>query len=289
MEINTFSIVAFDAETQAWGVAVASKFLAVGSVVPWARARAGAVATQAWANTTYGPHGLSLMAQGASAEAALQQLLAEDKTPHVRQVGLVDRQGHAAQFTGESCKPWAGGIIGPGFAIQGNFLAGKIVVEAMAEKYTESSGWFPERLYAALLAGDRAGGDQRGRQSAALLVVKENGGYGGFNDRWIDYRVDNHPDPIPLLGELLSLHIVHNETGPPEDRVALIGEPLRKLQNLMKHRGIYNGEAHGRYDHPTQAALDELVRRENVRDRTDIAKGYMDQIALDFLLRDDKR
>jgi uncharacterized Ntn-hydrolase superfamily protein len=202
----TFSIVACDLDEQAWGVAVASKFPAVGAVVPWAQANAGAVATQSFANTSYGPHGLELMQNGISADEALAKLLQEDKDRDLRQVGLVDLKGKSATFTGEGCFPWAGGVTGKGYAIQGNILKSNKVVPAMEKTFLKTKGSLPKRLHAALLAGDRAGGDKRGRQSAAIYIVKPNGGYGGFVDRWIDYRVDDHADPVLRLGELLEMH-----------------------------------------------------------------------------------
>lgn len=221
--ITTFSIVAHDPEEQAWGVAVASKFLAVGSVVPWARAGAGAVATQAFANTTFGPRGLSMMNAGQSAEDVLAGLIAEDEGRTRRQVGLIDKAGRTATYTGVDCKPWAGGYAQSRCAMQGNLLAGPGVIAAMAEAFERHNGPLPQRLYAALFAGDRAGGDKRGRQSAAILVVRAAGGYGGFNDRWIDYRVDNAHNPVEQLGELLRLHSIHNETSPRAEQVPLRG------------------------------------------------------------------
>jgi len=285
LNVATLSIAAYDAEERAWGIVVASKFLAVGSVVPWARSGAGAIATQAFANTTFGPRGLSLMEQRQAAEDVLTAMIADDPGRARRQVGLVDKAGCAATYTGEDCKPWAGGVAGVGFAAQGNLLAGPQVAEMMAETFTRHSGQLPDRLYAALLVGDQAGGDRRGRQSAAILVVKAGGGYGGFNDRWVDYRVDNHPDPVKLLGELLHLHIIHNETSPRAEQIQLRGEILQDLQILMSKRGFYTGDIHGEYDSDTRQALGVLVSYENINDRTDIENGRMDQIALDFILQ----
>lgn len=177
----TFSIVAYDPDETTWGIAVASKFPAVGAVVPWARAGAGAVATQSFANTAFGPTGLALMGDsGLDAEAALTKLLADDPQRESRQVGLVDSKGGSATFTGADCFDWAGGVTGPGYAIQGNILAGPQVVEAMKTTFLGAQGKLANRLHTALLAGDRAGGDRRGRQSAAILVVKAQGGV-----RWI--------------------------------------------------------------------------------------------------------
>ena len=195
-DLSTFSIVACDLEAHAWGIAVASKFPAVGAVVPWARAKAGAVATQALANTTFGPRGLEMMAGRLSAEETLSKLLARDRDREHRQVGLVDTSGQAASFTGKLCAEWAGSLTGPGYAIQGNILAGAVVIQEMEHTFRDTDGELPERLFSALDAGARAGGDRRGRQSAALYVAKGNAGYGGHDDRWVDLRVDDHLNPI---------------------------------------------------------------------------------------------
>lgn len=197
--VATFSIVAADTSAGIWGIAVASRFLAVGAVVPWARAGAGAVATQAFANTTFGPRGLSLMEEGASAEEALAILLENDPGRASRQVGLVDGSGAAATFTGEECMDWAGGQVGEHFAAQGNILTGPEVVEAMVRSFSESTGFLGDRLLSALEAGDAAGGDSRGRQSAALYLVAEGRGYAGFNDVLCDLRVDDHVVPLVEL------------------------------------------------------------------------------------------
>src|ERR687897_2248254 len=203
--IATFSIVGFDPETDSLGVAVQSKFLAVGSVVPWARAGVGAVATQAMANYNYGPHGLELMALGETAEETVEGLISADEDREHRQVGVVDARGRAATFTGSECFEWAGGVIGEDYAAQGNILVGGETVEAMASTYEETEGDLAARLLSALDAGQAAGGDSRGKQSAALLVVREGGGYGGDNDRVVGPRGDEHPHPIAGLGALRAL------------------------------------------------------------------------------------
>jgi uncharacterized Ntn-hydrolase superfamily protein len=204
--VATFSIVARDPETGDLGVAVQSRFLGVGSVVPWARADVGAIATQAWANTTFGPEGLRLLAAGRPAAEVLKTLVAGDDGSAWRQLGIVDAKGRAASFTGEKALDWAGHRTGDGFACQGNILAGEEVVEAMAKAFRESEEPLPERLVAALRAGQAAGGDRRGRQSAALLVVRAGGGYSGFNDRYVDLRVEDHERPIEELARVLALH-----------------------------------------------------------------------------------
>jgi len=282
---STFSIVACDLDQPAWGVAVASKFPAVGAVVPWAQAGAGAVATQSYANTSFGPRGLDLMASGASAEATLTELLKDDEEREQRQVGLVDASGQAATFTGYECFEWAGGLTGPGYAIQGNILAGEQVIYAMQKTFVETKAALPVRLHAALLAGDRAGGDRRGRQSAAIYVVKPKGGYGGFIDRWIDYRVDDHEDPVPRLGELLELHELYFGESDEKDRVSLKGEPLKQLQEILIKLDYIEGKADGTYDELTKSALRAFTGNENFEERCDLDAGWIDKPVLEYLLK----
>jgi uncharacterized Ntn-hydrolase superfamily protein len=282
---STFSIVACDPDEAAWGVAVASKFPAVGAVVPWAQAGAGAVATQSYANTSFGPRGLELMASGLSAEATLVELLKDDKDREQRQVGLVDANCQATTFTGSECFEWAGGLTGPGYAIQGNILAGEHVILAMQRVFVATKGKLPARLYAALLAGDRAGGDRRGRQSAAIYVAKPKGGYGGFIDRWIDYRVDDHADPVPRLGELLELHELYFGESDEKDRVPLNGESLQQLQEILVHLDYMEGKADGVYDELTKTALRAFTGNENFEERCDLEAGWIDRPVLEYLLK----
>lgn len=201
--VSTFSIVARDSATGELGVAVASRFFAVGTVVPWARADVGAVATQSFANTSFGWLGLDLLAKGLSPADAIKTLLREDADPSRRQLGMVATDGRSATYTGPGCVPWAGGRSGPNYAVQGNILTGEAVVAAMEQAFLKTRGTLAERMYAALVEGDRNGGDSRGKQSAALVVVKKGAGYGGFTDRAIDIRVDDHADPFGELGRLL--------------------------------------------------------------------------------------
>ena len=205
--VETFSLVAFDPETKEWGVAVASKYLAVGSVVPWARAGAGAIATQALVNTTYGPDGLEQLAQGKSAAEVIGFLTGKDSGRDYRQVGIVDAAGRAAAFTGKKCNPWAGQRTGKHYACQGNLLTGPEVVEGMARAFEGAQGPLAWRLVAALEAGEKAGGDKRGKQAAAILVVRAKAGPNGFGDRLIDFRVDDHAKPIEELARLLALRL----------------------------------------------------------------------------------
>jgi uncharacterized Ntn-hydrolase superfamily protein len=207
----TFSIAAADPSTGEVGVAVASRFFAVGTVVPWARAGVGAVATQASANTSFGPNGLDLMERGATAEEALKVLLRGDAGRDRRQAGLVSAAGDSATFTGPGCNSWAGGRRGPNYAVQGNILTGEPVVAAMEASFLASAGKpLAERLLLALAAGDAAGGDSRGRQSAALLVCRAKGGYNGFTDRAVDVRVDDHADPFGELSRLVAMGVVND-------------------------------------------------------------------------------
>jgi uncharacterized Ntn-hydrolase superfamily protein len=282
---STFSIVAWDPTGPAWGVAVASKFPAVGAVVPWASAGAGAVATQSFANTTYGPRGLALMAEGRSAQASLDQMLAEDEGRGQRQAGLVDGRGGSATFTGGECLTWAGGQTGDGYAAQGNILTGPEVIEAMAAAFKRSTDPLPERLLAALLAGDRAGGDRRGRQSASLLVVRAGAGYAGFNDRWVDYRVDDHEDPVARLAELLQIHHLFFDQSPPEARLRLDGETLESLRRILDRRGYAPSPTGAGLDGPTRQALIRFIGNENFEDRVDLEAGTIDRPAFEYLMR----
>ena len=204
--VATFSIVGYDAATGDLGIAVQSKFFAVGSVVPWAEAGVGAIATQSWANTTYGPNGLKLLKSGLSAEQTLERLIADDPGRATRQVGIVDAKGKVANYTGDECNEWAGAVSGKHYTAQGNILAGEDVVKAMGKAFEETEGELADKLMAALFAGQEQGGDTRGQQSAALLVVREQSGYGGFNDRYIDLRVDDAEKPIEELQRLLEIH-----------------------------------------------------------------------------------
>jgi uncharacterized Ntn-hydrolase superfamily protein len=266
----TFSIVAADLEAGDWGVAVASKFPAVGVVVPWARAGIGVVATQSWANTTYGWRGLDLLAGGLSAEEALDRLLAGDDGRDQRQAGLIDGQGRPATFTGPACMPWAGGRTGDGFACQGNILVGEEVVAAVAETFDSAEGDLVDRLVAAMLAGDRAGGDRRGRQSAALLVVRARGGYEGYTDRYVDLRVDDHPQAPTELARVFEVYdremLIRNDPVLEADE-RLVSELQRRLAAL----GRLDGAPTGRYDDATRQAI----------------AGFAGEINLEGRLRDD--
>lgn len=235
----TFSIVARSADGESWGVAVASKFLAVGSAVPAAVAGVGAIATQADANVAYKGLALAHLDDGATASVALQRLLEDDEGRDHRQVGIVDVDGGAASHTGPACLDWAGSLTGEGYAIQGNILTGSEVVEAMESAWLASAPDAPlaHRLLEALAAGDAAGGDSRGRQSAALLVVKEEAGYGGLDDIAVDLRVDDHAEPIGELSRLLELNDLYLTASTEAEKVPVTPELSAELERLAQEAG----------------------------------------------------
>lgn len=304
----TFSIVARDPETGDFGVAVASKFLAAGSVVSHARAGVGGIATQALANYSYGPDGLTLLAGGASATEAVERLTSADEGRDQRQLGIVDSTGGAATYTGKSCIDWAGGRAAEGVAAQGNILAGPSVVDAMIDAYLAHGLPFPERLVTALKAADDQGGDRRGRQSAAVLVKRDSGGYGGNNDNWIDLRVDDDPAPIERLAHMLELVRLYRDRPRAEDLLpiddALAAELRRRLddagyspERLKGRRGLAEvlagmdiertGEPRqlpDGWDAKWEGALTEWISVENLEERM-TARGWLDPRVLEHLRR----
>ncbi|XVV08156.1 DUF1028 domain-containing protein [Actinoplanes sp. CA-131856] len=264
----TFSIVARSADGTALGVAVASKFLGVGAAVPAALADVGAVATQSYANLAYRPQALALMGTGVAATETVKALIAGDAGPIAhRQVGVVGPEGPGATFTGGECHPWAGGVAGDGYAIQGNMLAGPQVVAAVEEKWITGGSKFQYRLLHALRAGDDAGGDRRGRQSAALYVVAKGMGYGGTSDVLVDLRVDDHPDPVGELARLLDLHTLYFERPDPATLIPLTGEIAVEVRTLLKEKG---------YDD-----LDSWAGVENLEER--LVDGSIDPLVLEIL------
>ena len=278
--LNTFSIVGYDPETKEWGIAVQSKFIACAAVVSWARAGAGAVATQSYANTSYGPRGLDLMAAGASAAEALEQLIADDPDKDQRQVGLVDAQGRSATFTGSGCHDWAGGVTGQHFAAQGNILVGKETVEAMAETFSQTKGPLGRRLLAALDAGQAAGGDSRGRQAAGLLVVKEKGGYGGYNDRAVDLRVDEHPEPIKELIRIYNIHQLYFGKPAPGDILEVDDKMRQDIAANLRTLGYLDRNVNT--DADLYQALTHFMQTENFEERQQ-PQGKIDQAVLKYL------
>ena len=274
--VATYSIAAADVGAGQWGVTTQSKFLAVGSIVPWAEAGSGAVATQALANPSYGPAGLALLRQGLAATDVVAQLTEADDGRDERQLGVVDGDGNGATFTGSGCMDWAGGLAGPGFAAQGNILVGEETVAALATTFTASDGRpLAERLLESLAAAQAAGGDRRGQQSAALLVVERGGGYGGLSDTLVDLRVDDHADPVAELARLYDMHVLlFGKT--PRDRWLPVDDELRtELGERLARLG---------YDGDLEQALRAWSGTENLEERVDGAER-VDPVVLEELRR----
>jgi uncharacterized Ntn-hydrolase superfamily protein len=276
----TFSIVGYDSQEKEWGIAVQSKFLGVGAVVPFAKAGVGAVATQSYANTAYGPQALELMAQGKSAEEVMELITKDDPDKEMRQVGLIDAEGNGATFTGTYCYDWAGGLTGKHFAAQGNILVDENTVKAMAETFESTEGSLAHRLLQAINAGQQAGGDSRGQQSAALLVVKEKGGYGGYNDRYIDLRVDDHPEPITELIRIYGLQQLYFAKAKPENVVAVEGEVRETVVQHLKRLDYLKGDPAD--DEELYKALTAYIHTENFEEREQ-EKGKIDLEVLEFM------
>ncbi len=268
----TFSIVAYDPKNNEWGVAVQSKFVAVGSIVPYAKAKVGAIATQAYANTSYGPNGLALLGKGLTAEETIQRLIKDDEKKEERQVGIVDSFGNAASFTGSECFEWAGHIIGKNFSCQGNILASEEVVKAMAKAFETTRGELIGKFFAVLDAGQEAGGDRRGRESAAILIVKEKGAYDGGTDNYINIRVDEHPTPIKELKKVFEIYdmclLLRDD---PKDLVKLKGDKVKIVKERLNLDGFYEGAIDDKYDEVTRKALRDWLGTNNfeVRERDD--------------------
>jgi uncharacterized Ntn-hydrolase superfamily protein len=258
--VATYSIVACDLAAGQWGVAVQSKFLAVGSVVPWAEPHVGAIATQSYANPRYGPDGLALLREGRTAEEVVEALTAADEGRDERQVGVVDGAGRAATYTGTGCHEWAGGRTGDGYAAQGNILVSAATVAALAATFEANSHLeLAERLIECLAAAQAAGGDRRGQQSASLLVVEKDAGYAKLSDTIVDLRVDDHERPITELNRLFSLHEQLFGATPEEDWVEVDGPLRQELQERLAQLG-YDGELAGAFgDWAGAANLEERV------------------------------
>jgi uncharacterized Ntn-hydrolase superfamily protein len=257
--VATYSIAACDLDAGQWGVATQSKFLAVGSVVPWAEPGAGAVATQAYANPRYGPDGLALLREGASADEVVERLTRADGDRDHRQLGVVDARGESATFTGSACMEWAGGLAGPGFAAQGNILVGEETVAALATTFTASDGLpLAERLIECLAAAQAAGGDRRGQQSAAVLVVEKDGGYASLSDVLVDLRVDDHAQPVAELARLYAMHrLLFGKT----EQWVEVDDALRDELRERLHALGYDGEL--------EQALSAWAGTENLEERVD--------------------
>jgi uncharacterized Ntn-hydrolase superfamily protein len=274
----TFSIVGFDPDTGSWGIAVASKFLAVGSVVPWGRAGAGAIATQAMANLSYGPDGIGLLAERFTAEQVVDVLTRADGERDHRQLGVVDATGGGATWTGASCLEWAGGAAGDGYAVQGNILTGPDVVAAMVADWHGGGEALAQRLLAALAAGDRAGGDRRGRQSAALRVWRAGAAYGGVLDTAIDLRVDDHRAPVEELARLLDLHGLYFGKPDPASLLPLEGALAAQVASSLERLG-YATAGGARL----AEALETWAGTENFEER--LVPGKLDPVVLEQLRR----
>jgi uncharacterized Ntn-hydrolase superfamily protein len=271
--VATYSIVACDLDAGQWGVAVQSKFLAVGSVVPWAEPRVGAIATQAYANPRYGSEGLGLLREGLSAEEVVQRLTAADEGRDQRQVGVVDREGRSASFTGAECLDWAGGRTGPCYAAQGNILVSAATVDAIAETFESSTDTLAERLLDCLDAAQAAGGDRRGQQSAALLVVEQDGGYAKLSDTIVELRVEDHELPLTELRRLYRLHeALFGET--PRDEWLTVDDALA---NELRQRLAKLG-----YDGELEDALNKWAGNANLEERVD-GVAEIDPIVLEEL------
>ncbi len=278
---STFSIVARDAESGDLGVAVQSKFPAVGAVVPWARADVGAVATQALANASYGPRGLAYLHRGHTAGETVDWLVSRDQGRDHRQVGVVDGHGRAAAYTGAACLAWAGHAFGDGYACQGNILASEAVVGAMSVAFEGARGEpLAHRLLRALEAGQAVGGDRRGQQSASLLVVRAGGGYGGTSDRMVDLRVDDHRTPIQELRRLLAVHELLLGRTRSQDELPLEGERLAAVQEALTRLGHWDGAAESGWF----AALLRWVGVENLEERT-VTAERIDRLVYEHLLQ----
>ena len=268
----TFSIVAFDPINKEWGVAVQSKFVAVGCIVPFAKAGIGAIATQAHANTSFGPRGLRLLKEGLTAQDTIEKLLKDDEGRETRQIGIVDSFGNAAAFTGKECFDWAGHVVGENFTCQGNILASDKVVKEMAIAYTNLKGDLVEKLFAALESAQKMGGDKRGRESAAIYIVKEKGAYDGGTDKYIDIRVDEHPTPIKELRKVFEIYdmcLLNRED--PGDIIKLTGNSMKIVQERLQIDGFYKGKLNGTFDDSTREALSKWLATNNfeVKERDD--------------------
>jgi uncharacterized Ntn-hydrolase superfamily protein len=271
--VATYSIVAVDLDAEQWGVAVQSKFLSVGSVVPWAEPHVGAVATQAYANPRYGPNGLQLLRDGLSAQEVVDKLTSEDEGRDQRQLGIVDAKGNAATYTGKECLDWAGGRTGNGYAAQGNILVSVETVDAMAESFEGSSGSLAVRLIDCLAAAQAAGGDSRGQQSSALLVVQRDGGYAGMSDTVVELRVEDHERPIEELRRIYTLHDEIFGTTPREEWLDVDDELAAELRERLAKLG---------YEGDLDDAFTRWTGKENLEDRVDGVE-QVDPVVLEAL------
>jgi uncharacterized Ntn-hydrolase superfamily protein len=273
--VATYSIAACDLEAGQWAVATQSKFLGVGSVVPWAEPGVGAIATQAYANPRYGPEGLALLREGRSAEQVVELLTAADDDRDHRQLGVVDAEGRGASYTGSECMDWAGGRTGPCYAAQGNILVSGATVDAIAETFEASTGPLAERLLDCLDAAQAAGGDSRGQQSAAILVVEKDAGYGGLSDSVVDLRVDEHPRPLEELRRIYLMHQAIFGKTPPEDWLDVDNALAAELRERLARLG---------YEGDLGEAFSNWAGTENLEERVDGVER-VDPVVLEELRR----
>ena len=281
MPMTTFSIVAVDRATGEIGIGVQSKFLAVGAIVPFVRAGVGAIATQAFANTSYGPQALDMLARGIRPADVARALTQADDGRDDRQFGIVAATGAAATFTGSRCIAWAGGVTGDDFAAQGNCLAGPAVVEALAETFLTTRGSLADRILASLKGAQARGGDKRGQQSAALIIEKAGGGYAGFNDRYVDLRVDDHVTPIEELGRLLELHKLYFFAADAHDILEIDAPRSAELVRELARVGAL-ARGHQGYDEVAREALVTFMHVENLENRVR-DDGRIDRQTLEYL------
>ncbi len=263
----TFSIIGYDSDNGDLGIAVHSKFPNVRATIPFAEAGIGAIATQSYCNTSFGPKGLDLLRNGASPQQVVDILIENDPQRNYRQLGVIDAQGNAANYTGQECFDWAGGFIAKNCAVQGNVLAGEQVVTSMQQGFQTYQGTLAERLIHALAMGQEAGGDRRGQQSAALLVVRKNGGYGGHDDRYVDISIYDHQQPMKELKRLYEIHRLTYFKSETKNLLPIDSIIAKELQTIMQNNGFYQGDIHGMFDTTTQKSLHDFMGWENYDER----------------------
>ncbi len=263
----TFSIIGYDPDNGDLGIAVHSKFPNVRATIPFAEAGIGAIATQSYCNTSFGPKGLELLKNGASPQQVVDILIQTDPERNYRQLGVIDAQGNAANYTGQECFDWADGFVGKNCTVQGNVLAGKQVLTSMQQSFQTHQGTLAERLIHALAMGQEAGGDRRGQQSAALLVVRKNAGYGGHDDCYVDISIYDHQQPMEELKRLYEIHRLTYFKSETKNLLPINSDIAKELQTIMQNNDFYKGDIHGMFDQPTQKALHDFMGWENYDER----------------------
>jgi uncharacterized Ntn-hydrolase superfamily protein len=279
--VATFSIIGYDPVTKETGIAVQSKFLSVGAVVPWAEAGVGAVATQSFANTSFGPRGLTYLKEGKPPEEVIELLVKNDEDKDLRQFAVMDADGMTAAFTGDACYDWAGHTQGTYCSAQGNILVSEETVQSMVSAFENTEGSLAERLLEALDQGQQAGGDSRGKQSAALFIVQEEGGYGGYNDRKYDLRVDDHLEPIKELKRLYHLHQLYFSRAQESELLEMEGEVLRDVQDCLINEGLLE-KKHDSYNNTVKESVKTYYMQENFEERW-CEDDKMDPYVLQFM------